>query len=683
VDKAQFDKLKFLLEPCQTADELDKWLRFWLKLELPWDTVDEDSTSSPLKLVWSVYKVLMTGQGPAKHIVAAARNTAKTVDASVIQFCSLLHFRRDGAHIASILDQSMTAIRYLDTYMNIPELVPYRNIDNVRLKQFTNLPPNDYTTKSESTLRVVTATKKGANSPRASLLTLDEVDLTPMEILSEVAYIADPTRDGHRFGPVFVYLSSRKTNDGPIQKLQDQALEQKQLTLKRIKLHKWSQVDYMEKCLPEIHKPEHGPMPAFIHTESLETVWGKDTFEATVPDSLKPQYKEVNAFEGCKTCPAFIACQGRSAKQRGDSQMLRTRQVVGDILDAVGDPQVIIAQSLNWRPESTAIVFKTFTPHRHIKSPIDFYEWCIGKRFNPDKLTEKELDEIEEDGAAIQLKRITPNKLDIYEALREQSWTIFAGCDWGYNPDPAVIIVGAYHKKTRRTVILHTANALNHANHVWAQHIAEQIYPLMPFEYIGPDMADPASPTYFAKYRIRSLDSKPARIETGVSFLRGLMWNPITQQSCFAVLDDSQDYPGKQELGREQGNWMLISAMQRWTHKKLATGGWDMTKFEDNKWTHPIDALRYGLAPMVEEAHIGISVKVGPNELLLEERVMNKDPEAIEMVAQKNELMSQVTDHFAKEFGLEGIFKKQNEMVKDPEALVRTKPKTSSIKFKI
>jgi hypothetical protein len=686
MDKAQYDKLKFLLEPCQTADDLDKYLRYWLKLELPWDTVDEESTSSPLKLVWAVYKVLMTGQGPSKHVVAAARNTAKTVDASVIQFLSLLHFRRDGAHIASILDQSMTAIRYLDTYMNIPELVPYRNIDNVRLKQFTHLPPNDYTTKSESSLRVVTATKKGANSPRASLLTLDEVDLTPPEVISEVAFIADPTRDGHRFNPVFVYLSSRKTNDGPIQKLQDQALEPKAVGQKRIKLHKWSHADFMERCKEEIHKPELGPQMAYIHTESLETVWGKDKFLATAPDSIRPSYREISAFEGCKTCPAFIACQGRSPKQRGDSQMLRTREFVGDILEAVGDPQVIIAQSLNWKPESSAIVFKSFGP-KHIMLPTDFYEWVIGTPYNPDNLPKDELKALLDEGhnegfgTSAQIARITPTKLDIYKAMVASGWTIFAGCDWGYNPDPAVVIVAGYHKKSRRLAVLHTANAINHANHVWAQHIAEQVYPFMPFEYIGPDMADPASPTYFAKYKIRSLDYKPPRIETGVSFLRGLLWNPIIQQASFAVLDDSQDYPGKQELGREQGNWMLISAMQRWTHKKLATGGWDMTKFEDNKWTHPIDALRYGLDPMIEEARIGIASHLGPSELNIEVRVAQEDPEAVAIAKQKNEMMTQVREHFASEFGLDNIFKEQNKLIANPDADKKPKPQ-GAIRFK-
>src|SRR5690348_12811899 len=116
MDKTEFDRLKLLLEPCQTPDELHNYIRYFLKLDLPWDTVDPESTSAPLKFVWSVYNVLLTGKGPTRHVVAAARNTAKTLTSSVIQFLSLLHFRRDGAHIASILDQSMTSIRYLDNF---------------------------------------------------------------------------------------------------------------------------------------------------------------------------------------------------------------------------------------------------------------------------------------------------------------------------------------------------------------------------------------------------------------------------------------------------------------------------------------------------------------------------------------------------------------------------------------
>jgi hypothetical protein len=566
----------------------------------------------------------------------------------------MLHFRRDAGQIAATLDQSAMAISYLDSFMNIPELEPYKDTDNVRIKRFINLPANSYTTKPDAKIQIITATKKGANSPRASFTIYDEVDLTPKEILSESAYIGDVTRDGHRFGPVFVYLSSRKTNDGPIQELIDESKKPKKK--KRIRLHKWNAADYMERCPDEVHKPELDRIRAFLHEESLETIWGEENFGA-VQESMKNQYREIQAFEGCKECPAWIACQGFSTKQRCTSDMLRDRNFVADILDAVGDAQVIIAQSLNWKPEVTGIVFKTFSYHKHVKDPRDFYEWVAGVPFDPDQVGPTELKRIEAEGTYAEVARITPTKNHIYLAMCNNGWTIGAGCDWGFSPDPALVMVAGYHKRLGRVAILHIEAALNYANHVWADYIVESVYPVFPFEYIGPDTADPASPTYFTKHKIVALPKKPARIETGVSQIRGLLWNPQQQTVNFAVLDDSQ---------MEDNNKLLIEAMQHWTHKKNALGRYDQRKFEDNKWTHAPDTLRYLLHPFVEAKSIGVSAGQKVPETHLVDGIAMKDPDAIKAMEQKQQLQKQMADHFAQEYGLTNVF------VKPPENRVQT-----------
>jgi hypothetical protein len=652
MDQAEFRKMKSLFEPKQTVEELDRFIREWLNISLPWDVVDEDSTSSALKAVWGVYKVMLTNKGPTRHVIAASRNAAKTVDASLIQFLSLLHMRRDGAHIAAIIDQSLTAIRYLDSYMSIPGLAQYRKTDNVRIKRFVNLPPNDLTPRHEAILRVVTATKKGANSPRASCLTLDEVDLTPQEILSEVAFVADPERH-NKFSPVFVYLSSRKTNDGPIQKLMDQA--ESTNNKGRTKLHKWSHADFMEKCLPEIHKPEFGPQMAFLHTESLDVIWGEQNFKS-MPPSSQNQYKPISAWEGCKTCPAFVACQGRSVKQRGDSSMLRTREFVGDILENVGDPAVIIAQSLNWKPESTGIVFKTFSTRKHMSDPVDFYEWATGSNFNPDNLSEDELSHlIHEGGTAAQIRAITPTKIDIFQGMKAAGWTMIAGVDFGYNPDPAVIVVGGWHPKLKKAAIIHTYWALDHANHVWASWIAENIYPSMPVDWVAPDMADKSSPTYFQKYNIPVYSKSKLHIDVGVSFIRGLLWNPVTQQSSFMILDDSADY-GTQIIGKEQGNLYTANCMSKWTHHKSPTTGWDMSKFADNQYTHPLDAMRYMLAPFIAESKSSYSFAQSPDASDIVDKMKTGNPEEIntakKLFDDKNQLVRQVSDYYSENFSV-------------------------------
>jgi hypothetical protein len=656
MDQATFRKMKSLLEPCQTPEELDRFLTTWVGISLPWDTVDENSSSSPLKLIWQVNHVFLTNEGPTQHVVMAARNSYKTVDAALIQFISMLHYRRDGAHIASIMDQSLTTIRYIDQYMNIPELLPFRKIDNVRLKQFINLPPNDFTNRHDAVLRVVTATKKGANSPRASCLTLDEVDLTPQNILDEVAFVADPTRGKNRFRPVYVYLSSRKTNNGPIQNLAQKAERQANDPNKRAKLHKWSHADMLERCPPEVHKPEFGIQVAYLNQETLEIIWGHDEFLKQVAASSRAAFSIIQAYEGCKTCPAFIACRGFSVKQRAETTCLRDRQFIGDLLEAIQDPSVVAAQSLNLRPETGGVVFKTFNRAKHVADKIDFYKWVTGEYFRQNGRSDAEIMAIEEEGTEAEISEITPTKVDIYRAMVSADWTIFAGVDFGYDPDPAVCVIGGYHKKTKRVGIINTTQANRYANNAWAEFLEANIFPILRPDWVAPDLADKSSPTYFKK--TPALTTKPSRIMTGVSHLRGLLWNPVTQSTTFKILDDSDEFVGALQNatpGKEPGNLMLISAMEHHQHQKVAsTGLWDSNKFADDIFTHSIDALRYGLAPVVEDSSLvyGFDNEPTQEELL---RDASANPEAHRKLMEANRVEEAIKSFFKEQHGVEGL----------------------------
>ena len=640
------DRLKILFEPCKSKEELRLFILTFLGIDFPYSVVDEESNSSPLDLLWAIYEFMLTGKGNNRHVVAASRNSCKTLVISVMHWLSLLHFRREGAHIAATLDQSSTAIRYLDQFLNIPELQPYRIIDNIKTKILRNLPANSYTDKSECSLRVITATKKGANSPRCSFLSGDETDLMPKEILSEVAYVADPTRDGHNFDPVFVYLSSRKTNDGPLQDLINEAESPE---AEGIQLHKWSQVDFMQKCSPDAHLPELPRIKIYLNTETLEKVIGGDVFKATVSSSSKGQYKEIYAYEGCKTCPAFLACQARAVKQTCNSSMLRTRRFVGDILKAVRDVAVIVAQSLNWRPESTALVFRMFSHYRHVKSYIDFYQFISGDYYNPNNLPEEELLRIFEDGTTTEITKITPTKSIIYRAMIENDWAINYGIDWGYLPDPALCTIIGYHKKTRRAAVLHTEFANYFSNYDWAQYVYTNIHSRFPANLICPDMADPASPTYFGKLGLPCLDTKPARIETGVSQLRSLLFNPITQQEHFAVLDS----------GTKDGNFYVIQSFLHWTHRKTPLG-FDFDKYSDDEWTHSLDAIRYALHPFIQDIDISINAGQSYVEESLDMKAYKQTLKSGSKEVEVNAMKRQMDQHFLNEFGITGVFSGQN-----------------------
>ena len=687
MDQAEYKRLQKFIEPCLTPEELDEYIITNFGIELPWDIVDERSTSSSLKFLWEVNYSLLTNQGVNRHVLAAARNCAKTLTSSIIQFIAMVHYRRTGIHVAATLDQSSALIKYIDKFLRNPILAPYSQTNNVRAKILQGMPANDFTQVRDASLLVATATKKGTNSQRSSILTFDEVDLTPREILSEAAFIADPARviraDGtiENYDPVFIYLSSRKSNNGPIQDLIDEAENPEQDDIDPVRLHKWSTVDWMEKCSKEQHKPEEGEISAYVNTDTLETIWGDDNFEA-VQRSVQMQYQKYQGYTGCIKCPAWSACLGRSVKQRGLSPMLRTRKFIGSVLRAVKDAAQIIAQSLNWKPEATGLVFKNFTARHHIKDAISFYEWVtFGEVFNPNNLDDGEIERrIEGKCTYAEMQEITPTKDQIYDAMVENGWTIISGVDWGF-VDPAVCVVLGFHKKFKRIAVLHVDHAFGYANHIWAQKCSEGTLTRFPVEFVAPDQEDPSSVTYFAKYKIRSLQrgSKPSRIITGISFLRGYLWDAAANQSRFAILDDGDT---------EKCNIFMIDEMRIYSHARDALGKVILDKFEDAN-DHSICSMRYALHPFTKEQSISASsIQTGvpktSNEEILQDVAYGSKEEkkqALEFIKQKQTVRQQFIDHMLSEHGLDNIIVDKQPEPEQPDS--KKKKPSGSIKFSI
>lgn len=667
MDHSDYKKIKSLIEPVQTADELNNYIIKHFNIEFPWDIVDEESTSSSLKFIWQVYKTMLTGQGDYRHVVAASRGTAKTLSTAIVQYFSLVHFRRDGLHLAATRDQSYALIKYIDQFLRNPTISAFTDTDSVSMKRL-NLPPNDFTLKQTAALQVAAATRKGTNSQRASCLSFDEIDLTPPEILSEAAMIADPSTiyrpDGtiEKFNTMFIYLSSRKTNEGPLQELIDEA-EYPGKTNNKVILHKWSSVDWMEECTEDIYGPEK-PTNIYINTETLEQVWGETEFKSRIPDALQQVYKKYSLFENCKQCPALTSCLGRSIKQRGKSFMLRQRDWVGTLLASTKSASAILAQILNWKPEVAGIVYATFSPLKHVKAAAEFYEWCTGERYNPNNITTEEYDKrLNMDCTYEELQEISPSKEEIYQALVKNGYTMIAGVDWGFSPDPATVVVGAYHKKRKRFAVLHCDSGYNYSNNTWAEYCCKNIFNRFPVSFVAPDQADPASNTYFAKFYIKSLGpkDKPSRIATGVSQVRGLLFNPNTQDINFCILDDSQE---------EDQNKQIIYEMQHWTHAKDAIGRWRSDKFDEHSNNHFCDPTRYMLHPFLKNVNISISIGQGGDSVLKEQQ-----QQAIKDYQEKKTLENQLNDYFKNEHGITKAIPNNNEEEKT------SKTSTGGIKF--
>lgn len=655
MDQATFRKMKFLFEPVETIDKFDEWCQYWVGVEFPWDTVDPDSTSSPLKAMWAVYQYMLTGKNQSTHIVAASRNSQKTLISAGIHCFSMLQFRRDDAHTAATLNQSAAATKYLGNFMdNISrklDMSSYISVKNFRSLELINLPQTDFAKKSHAKAKIVTASLKGANSDRASTMIFDEVDLTAQTILDEAIFIADPSvprYDDFQIPACFIYLSSRKTNTGPMQKLMTRAEKEPQYD----KLHKWSSSDFLRNCPPEIHKPEEERVMAYVSTTSLETFWGTEDFEKVVPENARGEWKPIHAYAGCRTCPVWIPCLSYSAKQRGDSPSLRTREFTHGLLRNVSDPNYIIAQSLNWQAESKGLIYKGFSRYKHLKDPISFYEWAVGESYVPEHLTKEEYGELlEEAQNEYAFRMLLPTKEATYVAMKKVGWEFNIGADWG-GVDPATAHVVGYHRKWKRACTLHYEQQPM-ANHLWAQYIEENIAPVFHPELICPDLAAGAdvSASYFKKY---STFNEKFHIEPGVSFIRGLLWNPIRGSIDYAIYDDSLS-------NQENNNLVVVDMFEHWQHVRLANGDVDTNRFNDDDYCHAGDSLRYALAPHIKDSRISVSSAQEPH--LEVSRFKPPTPAEVKMMQDAAKMQSVIQTHFIQAAGVDVLQKP-----KDPNA---------------
>jgi hypothetical protein len=102
---------------------------------------------------------------------------------------------------------------------------------------------------------------------------------------------------------------------------------------------------------------------------------------------------------------------------------------------------------------------------------------------------------------------------------------------------------------------------------------------------VCPDTEDAASSSYFRKHSLRCRKIKPKKIATGVSQIRGLLWDPKIQAERFIVLVDQSD-PDILDMG------VHVHQFMHWKHKRTPTGEWDTNSFEDGG-DHTQDPCRY------------------------------------------------------------------------------------------
>lgn len=390
---------------CQTKEHLHDWVKFYLDLDLPDCIVCDDdvkfppSNSCPMDLLWELYQKALDGQDEKymQVLLYAARDSYKTIVASVIELLALFHLKRNPFHVAAIEAQAKRATYYMQKYLKRPylrdylisknerviEVCWYNSTDGGRLTpaQYHDLADAEKTfwTEERYKVEILVATLKSLNSGHSSLLVEDELDLCPALPLEEAKMIPSEG-EVNRELPMTLMLSSRKFARGPIQDVLDNVNNP---DMDPVVVRHWNIIDVTAACPVERHLPQEPKIPIWYSDNKLTAI-SDEQYQQLSPQA-KGDFVLQEGYAGClKNCKIFAACRGRLAtKQTSTSKLLKSVRTVQSTFRKLRLVEIAKSQLLNRKPSGEGMVYPTFDPVVHMLTPTQIAEMMSGESQPP------------------------------------------------------------------------------------------------------------------------------------------------------------------------------------------------------------------------------------------------------------------------------------------------------------
>ncbi len=426
--------------PCTSKEALKRWIKTYLRLDLPDkivcgdDTRTDPSNSSPMDLIWEIYEKMIDGKDPnfQRILAYAARDSYKTVACSVLESLAMFHARRSVGHLAAIEAQAQKCAEYIGNYLKLPILRDFVSSNNKRTlevtwyettdrKQFFT--PAEYKQHDNDDMpwltklnrktyyvQILVATMTGTNSLHVPFLVLDELDLAPPKPYKEAMMIPSMGEEGQL--PIVFMTSSRKFSIGLVQKEIDSAKET------GLHIRHWNYIDVSAKCPTDRHEPHKPRLPLYYSENTLQTI-RKDDYEL-LDDKAKEDWHLGEGYAGCITnCSLFAVCRGRLAtKQTSTSNLLKNLHLVTQQFKTLAkDVDIAKAQLMCWKPSSIGLIYPHLNRPTHMKSAQQMAEMISGDQW-PE----------------------TFGKSDLINLLRSVGATFVCGMDFGYTHNFAVVV---------------------------------------------------------------------------------------------------------------------------------------------------------------------------------------------------------------------------------------------------
>ena len=552
---------------CKSMEELHRWIKIYLGLDLPNVIVCDDdvrnppSNSSPMHLCWEIYSKALQGDDKYFQEVLAysSREGFKSLGASVIEVLALIHLDRNVVHAAAIEAQAKDVATYIGRFLSRPILREFITSRNKRLIEFTRyekddqvispvqlqaIPQNERLNWVERSRRmeITTCTMDGMNGKHAAFVVQDETDLSDPAALMEGKSIPVMTEDGKL--SITLYTSTRKFSFGPVQKLIDNAGDT------HIQIRHWNMIDVTEACPPSRHLPDEPKIDIFHSDISLKAVPEEDYNKLSVKE--KESYVKTEGYSGClKNCKLFSSCLGRLAtKQTSKSKVLKKIDHTEGSIRKVSVEHAK-AQYLTWKPSSAGLVYPFFNKDIHGIPAYKMAELMTGEEF-PEAFS----------------------KEDLIQLVKDVDGTFLAGVDWGFTHEFSVVTAALVGHVLYVIDVIAATELEDHEKVQLTKAALGDIKPLKMY----PDNAYPSTIKTFRKAGFTMVDFKKDVLD-GIDSVRSRLTNARGGKPFIYFLSTDEKV---QLLMKDMGSY----------HWKLNKDG-TMSDEPDDKDDDKLDALRY------------------------------------------------------------------------------------------
>lgn len=396
-------KRKIVFIPCTSKATLHAWIKMFLRIDMPDTIVDPESNSSPMDFIWEIYHAGMTGKSGIRRLLAyASRDSGKTIATAILEVLSVLHMRRDVAHMAAIEQQAKKAQSYVKSFFRKPilrdfivgsnerrkEIVRYRHEvtgENLTIKQFSELPLPEKVKYEEiaNYIVIIVCTAKSTNSEHVPLFVTDELDLADPVAFEEAKMVPTATLDGRE--PITVLTSSRKYAFGLVQE------EINKADKTGLAVRHWSIVDVTAGCAASRHRPDLPMIDVYYSRADLTTI-SPDTYEYLTPEQ-KRKYEPDRAYSGCMSnCKIFAMCRGNLATRQRPYVRQSGKNAVTTFIKSVENTQglfsevdvdVAKAQLMCWKPSSEGLIYPFYDPAANFITAGQMAHKLTGEEYPP------------------------------------------------------------------------------------------------------------------------------------------------------------------------------------------------------------------------------------------------------------------------------------------------------------